>query len=160
MGDRASPGLHVEIQHAKISATVNQSGPDAVLDVGAESDHVIVNIKLGSDSFLSAVLPPSLRLDSKIGLGVNTQTGFYLNGGVALVVDLPVNLTLDAGGIIGMTLQALHLRIGFTEPDQQTTIRTAPRSPSGSPSTPRSRSPAECSRRRWRGLAWPSPSSS
>ena len=114
-------GSHVEIQHAKISATVNQSGPDAVLDVGAESDHVIVNIKLGSDSFLSAVLPPSLRLDSKIGLGVNTQTGFYLNGGVALVVDLPVNLTLDAGGVIGMTLQALHLRIGFTEPDQQTT---------------------------------------
>ena len=114
-------GSHVEIQHAKISATVNQSGPNAVLDVGAESDHVIVNIKLGSDSFLSAVLPPSLRLDSKIGLGVNTQTGFYLNGGVALVVDLPVNLTLDAGGVIGMTLQALHLRIGFTEPNQQTT---------------------------------------
>ena len=116
-----STGSHLEIQHAKIAASISQSGDDTVLDVGASADHVILNIELGSDSFLSAVLPPSLRLDSKIGLGVNTQMGFYLTGGVALVVDLPVNLTVGVDGVIGMTLQALHLRIGFTTPTPQPT---------------------------------------
>ena len=86
-----------------------------LFDASFGADHVIVNIELGGDSFLSSVLPPSLRLDTQLGLGVEPARGFYLNGGVALVVDLPVNVTIGPAAVLDLVLQALHLRLGFTD---------------------------------------------
>jgi hypothetical protein len=108
---------HVEIQHARaaLSFGVDTTGP--LLDVGASADHLIVDIELGGDSFLRAVLPQSLRIDSALGLGVDTRRGFYLNGGVALVVDLPVHLTLGPAEVLDLVLQALHLRLAFRTSD-------------------------------------------
>ena len=87
-------GNHFEIQHARVAVTMSNDSQGWLFDANAHSDHVILNIELGSDSFLSSVLPPSLRFDSAIGLGVDSRRGFYLTGGVALVVDLPVNVTI------------------------------------------------------------------
>jgi hypothetical protein len=106
-------GSHVEIQHARVALTFSIDDKGPVLDVGAHADHIITNIEFGGDSFLRSVLPPSLRIDTTIGLGVDTRRGFYLNGGVALVVDLPVNLTLGPAAVLDLLVQALHLRLGF-----------------------------------------------
>ena len=111
-----SPNSHVEIQHLRAALTFSENnGP--VLDIGAHADHVIIDIELGSDSFLRAVLPQSVRIDSNIGLGVDTRRGFYLNGGVALIVDLPVNVTIGPAAVLDIQLQALHLRLGFGTAD-------------------------------------------
>jgi hypothetical protein len=117
---------HIEIQHARVALTIADDDQRGWLfDIGAHADHVIVNLELGSDSFLRAVLPPSLRLDTKLGLGVELGEkgrGFYLDGGVALVVDLPVSLPpadLSVGGtsIVAVAVQGLHLRVSVSGAD-------------------------------------------
>src|ERR1019366_3535360 len=108
---------HVEIQHARAALTLGQDLKGALFDASLGADHVVVDIELGGDSFLSSVLPPSLRIDTQLGLGVDTRRGFYLNGGVALVVDLPVNVTIGPAAVLDLLLQALHLRLGFTTAD-------------------------------------------
>jgi hypothetical protein len=110
-------GSHVEIQHARVALTVADDDKGWLLDGGAHADHVIVNIEIGSDSFLRAVLPPSLRIDTTLGLGADTRRGFYLDGGVALVVDLPVHLTLGPAQVLALVVQGLHLRVGVTGAD-------------------------------------------
>jgi hypothetical protein len=110
-------GSHVEVQHARVALTLSVDSQGTLLDVGAHSDHVIVNIALGGDSFLSSVLPQTLRMDSKIGLGIDTRRGFYLNGGVALIVDLPVRLSLGPAAVASLTIQGLHLRLGVAGAD-------------------------------------------
>jgi hypothetical protein len=113
----SATGTHVEIQHARVALTVSEDSTGWLLDAGAHADHVILNIELGGDSFLSSVLPPSLRVDTTLGLGVDTRRGFYLNGGVALVVDLPVNITLGPAEVLALKLEGLHLRISLSEAD-------------------------------------------
>jgi hypothetical protein len=115
IGDSAKS--HVEIQHARAALTLGQDLKGALFDASLGADHVIVDIELGGDSFLSSVLPPSLRIDTMLGLGVDTRRGFYLNGGVALVVDLPVNVTIGPAAVLDLLLQALHLRLGFKTSD-------------------------------------------
>ncbi len=104
---------HLEIQHARAAFTFSEDGHGELFDVGASADHIILNINLGSDSFISSVLPKSLRMDTQLGLGFDSRRGFYLNGGVALVVDLPVNLSIGDASVFAFQIQALHLRIGF-----------------------------------------------
>jgi hypothetical protein len=110
-------GNHVEIQHARVAVTFSTDDKGALADVGAHADHIIFNIALGGDTFLGAVLPPSLRIDSTLGLGVDTRRGFYLDGGAALVVDLPVNVTIGPAAVLDLILQALHLVIAVTAAD-------------------------------------------
>src|SRR5437588_5217234 len=110
-------GSHLEIQHARVALTLADDSRGWLLDVGAHADHVILNLEVGRDSFLRAVLPPSLRIDTTLGLGVDTRRGFYLDGGVALVVDLPVHLTLGPAEVLAVVVQGLHLRIGLTAAD-------------------------------------------
>jgi hypothetical protein len=120
-------GSHIEIQHARASLTIEDDDQRGLLfDVGVHSDHFIVDIELGTDSFVRAVLPPSLRFDTKLGLGVElgkNGRGFYLDGGVTLVVDLPVDLpplrvSVGTTSLVEVVVQGLHLRIGLTEADQ------------------------------------------
>jgi hypothetical protein len=113
----AADKSHVEIQHARVAVTLSTDSRGTVLDVGAHTDHLIVNIELGGDSFVGAVLPKSLRVDSAVGLGVDTRRGFYLSGGVALVVDLPVHLSIGPAAVAALTLQGLHLRLGVAGAD-------------------------------------------
>jgi hypothetical protein len=108
-----SDGSHVEIQHGRVAATLSTDDQGTLFDVGVRADHVILNIEIGQDSFLRAVLPPSIRMDSRIGLGVNTRRGFYLDGGVALVVDLPADIVVGKAGVLDLKLQGLHLRLGI-----------------------------------------------
>jgi uncharacterized protein DUF6603 len=119
-------GSHVEIQHARLALTIADDDQRGWLfDVGAHADHVIVNVELGNDAFIRAVLPPSLRLDTKLGLGVELGEhgrGFYLDGGVALVVDLPVDLppvglSVGSTSIVAVVVQGLHLRVGVSGAD-------------------------------------------
>jgi hypothetical protein len=110
-------GNHVEIQHARVAFTFSTDEKGALVDIGAHADHIIFNVALGGDTFLGAVLPPSLRIDSTLGLGVDSRRGFYLDGGAALVVDLPVNLTIGPADVLALVLQALHLVIALTGAD-------------------------------------------
>ena len=110
-------GNHVEIQHARVAVTFSTDDKGTLAGVSAHADHIIFNIALGGDTFLGAVLPPSLRLDSTLGLGVDTRRGFYLDGGAALVVDLPVNVTIGPAAVLALVLQALHLVIAVTAAD-------------------------------------------
>jgi hypothetical protein len=106
-------GNHVEIQHARVAATMSNDSQGWLFDGNAHSDHVILNIELGGDSFLSSVLPPSLRFDSAIGMGIDNRRGVYLTGGVALVVDLPVNVTIGPTSVLALKVLGLHLRINL-----------------------------------------------
>jgi hypothetical protein len=106
-------GDHLEIQHARLAATMSNDSHGWLFDVNAHSDHVILNIKIGSDSFLSSTLPPSLRFDSAIGMGYDNRRNVYLNGGVALVADLPVNVTIGPTSVFALKVLGLHLRINF-----------------------------------------------
>ena len=110
-------GNHVEIQHARVAVTFAMDDKGTLAGVSAHADHIIFNIALGGDTFLGAVLPPSLRVDSTLGIGVDTRRGFYLDGGAALVVDLPVNVTIGPAAVLDLVLQALHLVIGVTAAD-------------------------------------------
>jgi hypothetical protein len=119
-------GSHLEIQHARVAFTIADDDQRGWLfDVGAHTDHVILNVELGNDAFIRAVLPPSLRLDTKLGIGVELGEkgrGFYLDGGAALVVDLPVSLppvdlSVGSTSIVALVVQGLHLRIGITTAD-------------------------------------------
>ncbi len=116
----SATGSHLEIQHARVAVTLADDDKGWLLDLSAHADHVIVDIELGSDSFLRAVLPPSLRIDTVLGLGVNKRRGVYLDGGVALVVDLPVHLTLGSAQVLALVVQGLHLRIGIAAADAAT----------------------------------------
>jgi hypothetical protein len=111
----SATGTHVEIQHARVALTVSEDSSGWLFDAGAHADHVILNIEIGGDSFLSAVLPPSLRVDTALGIGADNRRGFYLNGGVALVVDLPVNVTIGPADVLALKVQGLHLRISLSE---------------------------------------------
>ena len=52
-------GSHVEIQHARVALTVADDDQRGwLLDASAHADHVIVNIELGNDAFVRAVLRP------------------------------------------------------------------------------------------------------
>lgn len=117
---------HLEIQHARAALTIADDDQRGWLfDLSAHSDHVILNVDLGNDAFVRAVLPPSLRLDTKFGLGYEfgeKGRGAYLDGGAALVVDLPVSLPkvdLSVGdtSIVAVAVQGLHLRVGVTGAD-------------------------------------------
>jgi hypothetical protein len=110
-------GSHVEIQHARVAMTFADDDKGWLFDVGAHADHLIINVEVGSDSFLRAVLPKSLRIDTTLGIGYNTRRGFYLDGGVALVVDLPVHLTLGPAEVLAVVVQGLHLRVGLSSAD-------------------------------------------
>ena len=48
----------------RVAVTISDDSQGWLLDAGASADHVILNIELGGDSFLSSVLPPSLRIDT------------------------------------------------------------------------------------------------
>lgn len=113
----AKAGNHVEIQHAQVVGTFATDEKGVLVGVSAHADHIIFNINLQGDSFLGAVLPPSLRVDSTLGLGVDTRRGFYLDGGAALTVDLPVNLTIGPAAVLDLVLEALHLSIAVTAAD-------------------------------------------
>jgi len=113
----ASSGTHLEIQHARLAFTLAEDAQGTLFDVLMGADHIIVNIALGGDSLISSVLPRSLRIDTKLGLGVDTRRGVYLTGGVALVVDLPVNIDVGIAGVFDFEIQAMHLRIGFSTAD-------------------------------------------
>jgi hypothetical protein len=108
-------GNHLEIQHARIAGTMSNDNQGWLFDLNAHSDHVILNIKLGGDSFLSSALPPSLRFDSAIGMGIDSRHGVYLTGGTALVVDLPVNVTIGATSVVALKVLGLHLRINLAD---------------------------------------------
>ena len=112
----STSGTHVEVQHFRAALTFSEDGQGPLLDVSVRTDHVILNIELGGDTFLGAVLPPSLRLDTKIEIGVDTHRGVYLGGGAALVVDLPVTETFGWAGVFDVSLEALHLRLSVTPP--------------------------------------------
>ena len=106
-------GDHFEIQHARVAATMSSDSQGWLFDANAHSDHVILNIELGNDSFLSSALPPSLRFDSAIGMGIDNRRLVYLTGGTALVVDLPVNLTIGPTSVAALKVLGLHLRINL-----------------------------------------------
>jgi hypothetical protein len=108
---------HLEIEHGRVAFTLNEDDARGLLfDFSAHADHVIVDIEFGNDSFLSAVLPPSLRIDTKLGAGVELGKhgrGWYLDGGVSLVVDLPVDLGASTSDQqFRFLIQGLHLRVG------------------------------------------------
>jgi len=106
-------GDHLEIQHARVAGTMSNDSQGWLFDANAHSDHVILNIKLGGDSFLSSALPPSLRFDSQIGMGIDNRRKFYLTGGAGLVVDLPVNVTIGWSSVAALKVLGLHLRINL-----------------------------------------------
>jgi Family of unknown function (DUF6603) len=110
-------GSHVEIQHARLAFTVSDDEQGWLGALTAQTDHLIVDLEIGSDSFLRAVLPPSVRIDTKLGAGWDNRKGFYLDGGVTLVVDLPVHATLGSASVFALLIQGLHLRIGLTSAD-------------------------------------------
>jgi hypothetical protein len=128
-------GNHVEIQHARVAATMSNDSQGWLFDTNAHSDHVILNIELGGDSFLSSALPPSLRFDSAIGMGIDNRRGFYLTSGVALVVDLPVNVTIGPASVFALKVLGLHLRINLAAvqggPASSGTSGSSPSQPSG-----------------------------
>lgn len=109
----SAQGNHVEIQHARVAGTMSNDSQGWLFDLNAHSDHVILNIKLGGDAFLSSALPPSLRFDTAIGMGIDNRRGFYLTSGVALVVDLPVNVTIGPTSVFALKVLGLHLRINL-----------------------------------------------
>ena len=111
----ARDATHVEIQHARLGLTLHDDESGMTFGAGASCDHLTLVIKLGGDNFLSSVLPRELRLDSAIDLGVDTRRGFYMNGGVTLRVDLPMNLVLGSASVLALVVQGLHLRIGFVQ---------------------------------------------
>jgi hypothetical protein len=116
---------HLEIEHGRVAFTLDDDDKRGLLfDLSAHADHVIVDIELGRDSFLSKVLPPSLRIDTKLGLGVELGKdgrGLYLDGGVSLVVDLPVNLGVSTSNQqFRFIIQGLHLRVGPPPEDSGT----------------------------------------
>ena len=108
---------HLEIEHGRVAFTLDEDDARGLLfDFSAHADHVILDIEFGSDSFVSAVLPPSLRIDTKLGAGFEFGKhgrGLYLDGGVSLVVDLPVDLGASTSDQqFRFLIQGLHLRVG------------------------------------------------
>jgi hypothetical protein len=116
-------GTHVEIQHGRLAVKVANDGNGWLFDANAHADHIILNIAIPGDSFLRAVLPQQLRFDSTLGAGVDTRRGFYLEGGVALVADLPVNLTVGPAAVAALHIQGLHLRLAISADDPNNTGR-------------------------------------
>ena len=105
-------GMRVEIQHARLAATWSTDDAGALFDIAASADHIVANIPLGGDGLIRSLLPPSLRVDTQLDVGSDSRRGFYLNGGVALVVDLPVHLATPPVYGMSLVLQGLHLRLG------------------------------------------------
>jgi hypothetical protein len=110
-----SKDTHVEVQHARIATTISLDGQGVLGDFSAGADHVILNIQLGGDGLMNSVLPPSLRLDSQLGIGYDTRRGAYLNGGTGLVADLPINVSLGPSDVLALKIMGLHLRIALAD---------------------------------------------
>jgi hypothetical protein len=106
---------HLEIKNPGLHFKLND-GPTTSVSLTGHLDDLMIDIKTGQDSFLSAVLPPEIRVNSALGLGFDTDRGFYFDGGAKLVVDLPIDVELGPAEIMSIQLQALHLRLGIDHP--------------------------------------------
>jgi len=97
----SADSTHVEFDKLALTGTLAMSGSSIVL----QTKGMALVIDSGSaDGFLSSVLPRRIRLESDLGIGLDSKRGFYIDGGTKLEATIPINKS-----VLGLQIQQITL---------------------------------------------------
>jgi hypothetical protein len=104
-------GSHLEFDKLNIELALATSGQSIVMRTKGTA--LVIDIGDG-DGFLQKVLPRQLRLESDLGIGLDSKRGFFIDGGTKLEATIPINKPLG-----GFRVDHLTAGIGLaTQPGE------------------------------------------
>jgi len=98
-------GSHLEFDKLSVQLVLAASGQSFVLRTKGTA--LIIDLGDG-DGFLQKVLPKQLRLESDLGIGLDSKRGFFIDGGTKLEATIPINKL-----IAGFRVDHLTVGLGF-----------------------------------------------
>jgi hypothetical protein len=96
-------GSHLELDKLSVEVALSAAGQSVLLRTKGTA--LVIDLGDG-DGFLQKVLPKQLRLESDLGIGIDSKRGVYFDGGAKLEATIPINKPL--GGF-----RVDHLTVGL-----------------------------------------------